>query len=208
MTFTRPFSARACENWSRALIGTLFLLLASRLLGDFMLTGRATDLLLLVGEALVVVLTCLRRPASIVDKRPIVRLVTAMSMTFPLLSKPAQVAPMIPENVATMLLGIGLMVVVGGKMSLGYSFGVLPANRGVMEHGLYRIVRHPIYFGYLLTHIPFLAAHPSGWNAAVLLVGDAALIVRALYEEQTLGRDPQYVRYCQTVKWRIVPGIC
>ena len=107
-----------------------------------------------------------------------------------------------------MLLGIGLMVVVGGKISLGYSFGLLPANRGVMERGLYRIVRHPIYLGYLLTHIPFLAAHPSGWNAAVLLVGDAALIVRALYEEQTLGRDPQYVQYCQTVKWRIVPGIC
>ncbi len=96
----------------------------------------------------------------------------------------------------------------GGKISLGYSFGLLPANRGVMERGLYRIVRHPIYLGYLLTHIPFLAAHPSGWNAAVLLVGDAALIVRALYEEKTLGRDPQYVRYCQTVKWRLVPGIC
>lgn len=208
MTLKTSFSARVCENWSRALIGTLFLLLAWRLLGDFMLTGRATDLLMLVGEALVVVLTCLRRPASIVDRRPLARLVTAVSMTSPLLSKPAQIAPMIPEAAAAMLLGIGLLVVVGGKISLGYSFGLLPANRGVMERGLYRIVRHPIYLGYLLTHIPFLAAHPSGWNAAVLLVGDAALIVRALYEEQTLGRDPQYVRYCQTVKWRIVPGIC
>ena len=208
MTPAPSLSARACETWSRTLIGALFLLLAWRLLGDFMVTGRATDLLLLVGEALVVVLTCLRRPASIVDRRPIVRLVTALSMTCPLLSEPAQVAPMIPEAAATMLLAIGLLIVVGGKMSLGYSFGVLPANRGVMERGLYRIVRHPIYFGYLLTHIPFLAAHPSGWNAAVLLVGDAALIVRALYEEQTLGHDPQYVRYCQTVKWRIVPGIC
>jgi protein-S-isoprenylcysteine O-methyltransferase Ste14 len=204
----KPLSARACENWSRTLVGALFLLLAFRLLGDFILTGRATDLLLLVGEALVVVLTCLRRPASVVDRRPLVRLVTAVAMTFPLLSKPAQVAPMLPEATAAMLLGIGLLVVVGGKISLGYSFGLLPANRGVMERGLYRIVRHPIYLGYLLTHIPFLAAHPSGWNAAVLLVGDAALIVRALYEEQTLGRDPQYVRYCQTVKWRIVPGIC
>jgi len=208
MTLKTSLSARACENWSRALVGALFLLLAFRLLGDFMLTGRATDLLLLVGEALVVVLTCLRRPASVVDKRPLVRLVTAVSMTFPLLSKPAQVVPMLPEATAAMLLGVGLLVVVGGKLSLGYSFGLLPANRGVMERGLYRIVRHPIYLGYLLTHIPFLAAHPSGWNAAVLLVGDAALIVRALYEEQTLGRDPQYVRYCQTVKWRIVPGIC
>jgi protein-S-isoprenylcysteine O-methyltransferase Ste14 len=190
------------------MVGALFFALAWRLLDDFLLTGRATDLLLLVGEALVVVLTCLRRPASVVDRRPIVRLVTAVSMTSPLLSQPSSSAPLIPEATAAMLLGIGLLVVVGGKMSLGYSFGLLPANRGVMERGLYRIVRHPIYLGYLLTHIPFLAAHPSGWNAAVLLAGDAALIVRALYEEQTLGRDPQYIRYCQTVKWRIVPGIC
>lgn len=208
MTLTPKLSARACENWSRVMVGALFFLLAYRLLNDFLATGRATDLLLLVGESLVVVLTCLRRPASVVDRRPMVRIVTAVSMAFPLLSKPASTAPLIPEAMAAMLLGLGLMVVVGGKMSLGCSFGLLPANRGVMERGLYRIVRHPIYLGYLLTHIPFLAAHPSGWNAAVLIAGDAALIVRALYEEETLGRDPQYVRYCQTVKWRLVPGIC
>lgn len=208
MSFLPTLSPRACDNWSRILVGALFFTLAWRLLGDFMLTNRATDLLLLVGEALVVVLTCLRRPASIVDRRPVVRLVTAVSMTFPLLSQPSHVAPIIPEAAAATLLGLGLLVVVGGKISLGYSFGLLPANRGVMERGLYRLVRHPIYLGYLLTHIPFLAAHPSGWNAAVLLAGDAALIVRALYEEETLGRDPQYVRYCQAVKWRLLPGIC
>jgi protein-S-isoprenylcysteine O-methyltransferase Ste14 len=203
-----PLSPRTCENLSRVLVGALFLTLAWRLLGDFLETNRATDLLLLVGEALVVVLTCLRRPASVVDRRPAVRLVTAVSMTLPLLSQPAQVAPILPEAAAATLLGLGLLIVVGGKISLGYSFGLLPANRGVMERGLYRVVRHPIYLGYLLTHIPFLAAHPTGWNAAVLLIGDAALIVRALYEEETLGLDPQYVRYCQAVKWRLVPGIC
>ena len=208
MTFESPLSPRWSETCSRIMVGGLFFALAWRLLGDFLETSRATDLLLLVGEALVVVLTCLRRPASVVDRRPLVRLVTAVSMMFPLLSKPAHVAPIIPEAAAAMLVGVGLLVVVGGKISLGYSFGLLPANRGVMERGLYRFVRHPIYLGYLLTHIPFLAAHPSGWNAAVLLAGDAALIVRALYEEETLGRDPQYVRYCQSVKWRLVPGIC
>jgi len=208
MTLRPSLSAQACENWSRILVGGLFLALTWRLLGDFLATGRATDLLLLVGEALVVVLTCLRRPASIVDKRPIVRFITAVSMTSPLLSRPAQIAPIISEATAAMLLGIALLIVVGGKISLGYSFGTLPANRGVMQGGLYRLVRHPIYLGYLLTHIPFLAAHPSAWNVAVLLTGDAALILRAFYEEQTLGRDPQYVQYCQTVKWRLVPGIC
>ena len=208
MTHPTPLSARACENWSRFLVGALFFALAWRLLGDYMETGRATDLLLLVGESLVVVLTCLRRPASVVDRRPTVRFVTAVSMTLPLLSEPARIAPIIPEAAAATLLAFGLLVVVGGKISLGCSFGLLPANRGVMERGLYKVVRHPIYLGYFLTHIPFLAAHPSGWNATVLLLGDAALIVRALYEEQTLGRDPQYVRYCQTVKWRLMPGIC
>ena len=208
MTFAPAPPPRTSENMSRVLVGALFLTLAWRLLGDFLETNRATDLLLLVGEALVVVLTCLRRPASVIDRRPVVRVVTAMSMTLPLLSQPARVAPLLSETVAAMLLGLGLLIVVGGKMSLGYSFGLLPANRGVMERGLYRVVRHPIYLGYLLTHIPFLAAHPSGWNAAVLLIGDAALIVRALYEEETLGLDPQYVRYCQTVKWRLLPGIC
>jgi protein-S-isoprenylcysteine O-methyltransferase Ste14 len=208
MTLEHRLSPRTCENLSRLLVGALFFTLAWRLLGDFLETNRVTDLLLLVGEALVVVLTCLRRPASVVDRRPVVRLVTAVSMTLPLLSQPARITPILPEAAAATLLGLGLLIVVGGKMSLGYSFGLLPANRGVMERGLYRIVRHPIYLGYLLTHIPFLAAHPSGWNATVLLIGDAALIVRALYEEETLGRDPQYVRYCQSVKWRLLPGIC
>lgn len=208
MTLAPSPSAAARENASKILIGALFTLLAWRLLGDFLTTSRPTDLLLLVGEALVVVLICLRRPASIVDGRPIVRLVTIVSMAFPLMTRPAQLAPIIPEAAAAMLLGIGLLVVMGGKISLGYSFGLLPANRGVMQNGLYRIIRHPIYLGYLLTHIPFLAAHPSGWNFVVLLAGDAALVVRAFYEEQTLGRDPQYVRYCETVRWRLVPGIC
>jgi protein-S-isoprenylcysteine O-methyltransferase Ste14 len=156
----------------------------------------------------VVVLTCIRRPATIVDRRPMVRFVTMVSMLAPLMLRPAQDTAIVPEAYATILVGVGLIIVVAGKISLGCSFGLLPANRGVMERGLYRVVRHPIYLGYLLTHIPFLAAHPSAWNLGLLLVGDTTLLVRALFEEQTLGRDPQYVRYCQNVKWRLVPGLC
>jgi protein-S-isoprenylcysteine O-methyltransferase Ste14 len=167
-----------------------------------------TDLLLLIGEVLVIVFTCVRRPAITVDRRPMVRVVTLLSMMTPLLLRPSRNAAIVPEAYATILVGLGLIVVVAGKISLGCSFGLLPANRGVMERGLYRVVRHPIYLGYLLTHVPFLAAHPSTWNVLLIVVGDSLLFVRALYEEQTLGRDPQYVRYCQHVKWRLVPGVC
>jgi protein-S-isoprenylcysteine O-methyltransferase Ste14 len=204
--------SRVLGDWSdalsRVLVCALFLGLAGRLLDDYVKTHRTTDLLLLIGEALVVVLTCLRRPATVVDRRAIVRCVTMLSMVSPLLFRPAQNAALIPEQYAALLTAVGLVVVVAGKISLGCSFGLLPANRGVMERGLYRLVRHPIYLGYLMTHIPLLAAHPSLWNLIVLLAGDLALIARALYEEQTLGQDPQYARYCKTVKWRIVPGVC
>jgi protein-S-isoprenylcysteine O-methyltransferase Ste14 len=196
------------ETWSKVVIAGLFFALAWRLGDDFMRTGRPTDLLLLIGEGLVVILTCLRRQATAVDRRILVRLVTVASMVAPMLVKPVSGAGLISEASAVALAGLGLIIVIGGKISLGYSFGLLPANRGVMERGMYRIVRHPIYLGYLMTHVPFLAAHPSAWNAAVFIAGDCALIVRAFYEEQTLRRDPKYVRYCETVKWRLVPGVC
>ena len=196
------------EFASKVLVAGLFMALTWRFGSDFVETFRATDLLLLVGAALVVILTCLRRSARMVDRRFAVRIVTFQSLLLPLLVVPAQNTGLLTEAAAVPLTALGLAIVVGGKISLGRSFGTLPANRGVMQGGLYRIVRHPIYLGYIVTHIPLLAAHPSIWNLAVLIAGDAALVVRALYEEETLGRDPQYVRYCQSVKWRLVPGIC
>ena len=48
---------------------------------------------------------------------------------------------------------IGLVLVVVGKMALGRSFGIVPANRGVVVRGPYTLVRHPIYTGYLITHV-------------------------------------------------------
>jgi protein-S-isoprenylcysteine O-methyltransferase Ste14 len=126
----------------------------------------------------------------------------------PLLIRPGAVGGLIPEIVAAVISAIGLIIVIAGKLSLGCSFGLLPANRGVIEGGMYRLIRHPIYLGYLLNHFPYLLSHPSAWNAAVLVAGDTALIVRAFYEEQTLSLDPQYARYRETVRWRLVPGVC
>jgi protein-S-isoprenylcysteine O-methyltransferase Ste14 len=45
----------------------------------------------------------------------------------------------------------------------------MPANRGVVSSGLYRLVRHPIYMGYLITHAGFLLANPTVWNIGMLL---------------------------------------
>jgi protein-S-isoprenylcysteine O-methyltransferase Ste14 len=196
------------ELSSRAAIGGLFMLFAWHLGGDFIRTGRPTDLLLLICEGLVVVLTLFRRRAAAVDQRLIARVITITSMLTPMLVRPTSDGGLISETVAASIGAIGLLIVIGGKLSLGYSFGLLPANRGVIDRGLYRIVRHPIYLGYLITHLPFLAAHPTKWNLLIFITGDVALIIRTFYEERTLLLDPIYRRYQKVVRWRLLPGVC
>jgi protein-S-isoprenylcysteine O-methyltransferase Ste14 len=68
-------------------------------------------------------------------------------------------------------------------------------------------VRHPIYTGYLLSHVAFACAYPTPWNLAILAATDAALVVRALYEERVLGTDRTYQAYCSRVAWHLVPGV-
>ena len=90
---------------------------------------------------------------------------------------------------------------------MGRSFGIVPANRGVVVGGPYNIVRHPIYAGYLLTHAAALTAYPSRWNVIVVVGGDIALVVRALAEERVLSADRDYQVYCGRVAWHLVPGV-
>jgi protein-S-isoprenylcysteine O-methyltransferase Ste14 len=192
---------------ARVIIVALFSMMAIRIGNDFLETGRLTGLLLLASELLVVVLTLFRRATSIVDRSVRARVLTTLSMIGPPLVRPASVAALAPEMVAVLMSALGLMVVIGGKISLGRSFGLIPANRGIVSTGMYRLVRHPIYLGYLITHVGFLIANPTIWNAMTLVGADAALLIRAVCEEQTLAKDSAYQEYREHVRWRVVPGL-
>ena len=204
---SRPEIEQLADLVARAVIVLLFSMMAVRFAGDFLATGRVTGLLLLVSEALVVVLTVVRRSAAAVDRSARARLLTVLSMLGPPLLQPAHVAALLPQTLTVAASAAGLAIVIAGKLTLGRSFGLMPANRGVVSSGIYRIVRHPIYLGYLITHVAFLVATPSAWNIAALFAADAALLARAVCEEQTLSRDERYRTYQQTVRWRVCPGI-
>ena len=73
--------------------------------------------------------------------------------------------------------------------------------------GAYRVIRHPIYLGYLLTHVAFLMANASAWNALALGTADAALLIRVHLEEKTLTTDDRYRRYVRLVPWRMIPKV-
>ena len=198
---------RLADIAARAAIIVLFSLMAARFGADFLKTGRMTGLLLLVSEMLVVVLTVVRRSAAAVDRSLRARLLTTLSMLGPPLLQPAEVAAILPQAFTVAASVAGLAIVIAGKITLGRSFGLMPANRGVVSSGIYRVVRHPIYLGYLITHVAFLLATPSAWNIAALVAADAALLLRAVCEEQTLSRDSRYRAYQQIVRWRVCPGL-
>ena len=193
---------------ARLTVGALFTLLSVNLFADYMRTGHITGLLLLVGESLVVVLTIVRRRAITVDRSAAAAIMTTVSLAGPVMLRATDGQGAIAnDHVTALLSAIGLLLVVAGKMALGRSFGVVPANRGVVIRGPYSLVRHPIYTGYLITHAAFMIAHPTGWNISVILIADTALIVRALMEERILSADLSYQQYCRRVGWHLVPGV-
>jgi protein-S-isoprenylcysteine O-methyltransferase Ste14 len=192
---------------ARATIVSLFTLLSVNLLADFMRTGRVTGLMLLAGESLVVVLTIVRRRARLVDRSVVAAVLTTVSLVGPPLVRATETAPLIGDAATVILSALGLGLVVVGKMALGRSFGLVPANRGIVVRGPYTFVRHPIYTGYLVTHVAFLIAHPTPWNAGVFIVADIALVLRALMEDRILSADMEYQQYCRRVEWHLVPGV-
>jgi protein-S-isoprenylcysteine O-methyltransferase Ste14 len=101
----------------------------------------------------------------------------------------------------------GLIVQLAAKLTLRRSFGAVAANRGVKVGGPYRLVRHPMYAGYLMTHIGFLLTNPSAWNALAYSVCTIAQIGRILAEERLLTADGKYRDLAASVRYRLVPGV-
>jgi protein-S-isoprenylcysteine O-methyltransferase Ste14 len=197
---SRDFAARTS-------VGALFVLLSMNVLADFRHTHHLTGLLLLASEGLVVVLTIVRRPTTMVDRSTLARVTAVVSTFGPPFLRIGGAPSLLPDAVTAAVSAAGLCLVITGKLTLGRSFGIVAANRGVVDGGPYILVRHPIYTGYLITHVAFLFAHPSATNIALVIAADTALIVRALVEERTLVLDERYRTYCSRVAWHFVPGV-
>jgi protein-S-isoprenylcysteine O-methyltransferase Ste14 len=97
------------------------------------------------------------------------------------------------------------------KFFLGRSFGLLPAQRGLVINGPYRVVRHPICFRCLIGpvgHAGFLLANFSRRNFAVLAVPYVAQVHRIRREEAVLAAtSSDYRNDQQRVRWRLLPFI-
>ncbi len=119
-----------------------------------------------------------------------------------------------PESASTSLVVGGELVTVAfavwlfvAVLALGRCFGVLPEARGLVTHGPYRYVRHPVYLGELGAAGGLVIAAPTAWNAGVLGVFLAAQAVRMRLEERALAAEfPEYADYAARTP-RLVPRL-
>ncbi|MDE0884966.1 MAG: DUF1295 domain-containing protein [Myxococcota bacterium] len=162
------------------------------------------SLLLLASEGIVVIFVLIRRPTELISDRPWDWFI-AVAGTFLALAVGPGGAPLVTAAVAAPLLVLGVAIHTGAKLSLRRSFGIVAAARGVMDKGLYRLVRHPMYAGYFLTHLGYLLLAPSIWNLVVYMTVWLFLGARILAEERMLLKDPEYSAYAERVRWRVVP---
>jgi protein-S-isoprenylcysteine O-methyltransferase Ste14 len=102
---------------------------------------------------------------------------------------------------------VGGIVVISAFLSLNRSFGIAPENRGIQTRGIYRIVRHPMYFGYVLTETGFIIDNPSLFNMLIFAMATFFLILRIRSEEQLLRKDGTYRRYIRNTSWRLLPFV-
>jgi methanethiol S-methyltransferase len=78
---------------------------------------------------------------------------------------------------------------------------------GLQIVGPYRVVRHPIYLGWMLM---VFGVPDMTWTRFVFAtVSSAYLVVAIPFEERSLVETfgSAYVDYQQTVRWRVVPGV-
>ena len=111
-----------------------------------------------------------------------------------------------------LLAGLWIGFKLYGKLALGRSFGIVAANRGVVSSGPYRLVRHPIYLGYLVTHAGFLLSNMSARNVLVYAAAGGGREERKrqraleLIESTDFGTSDWFVGAMKGVIARIAPA--
>lgn len=165
------------------------------------------SLLAFLSETAIIVFVVIRRPTEKISTDHGEWMLAFAATCAPLMVE--RVAPPFPWllPVILSLQVVGVAASIAAKLALRRSFGIAPANRGLKLTGPYRVVRHPMYGGYLLSHIGFLLASPTVMNIAIYAIGWTAQVRRLLAEERLLSEDPRYREYMGEVRWRLIPGV-
>lgn len=203
-------SSRVRILGTNLLLAVLFALFAYQGLLHWQQTGRLHALIFAAHEAILVILVITRREAVTETRSVKDWFVAVVGSAAPLLQRPITKMPDVIAflgPVALTLQIVGASLTILAALSLGRSYGVVAANRGVKTDGMYRFVRHPIYGSYFIGYLGFFLANPSIRNGAMLALTLIFQVWRAVAEEGVLMHDPEYKEYATRVRRRFIPYV-
>jgi protein-S-isoprenylcysteine O-methyltransferase Ste14 len=170
-------------------------------------TGKPVGLGATLLEAFTALLFVIRRPPLATSARPLAWISASVGAFAMLGARPVAHPDVGPLAAMELVQLAGFAIVLIALGVLGRSFGIVAANRGVKTAGLYSLVRHPAYTGYLVSYLGYVAENPSLRNAILLVAGTAAQLVRMSEEERMLSFDGAYRRYLARVRRRLIPYV-
>lgn len=178
-----------------------------RAAGQWIESPTLTLSLVIIGEVVTLSIYLAARPASTsrVGFIPIVSTLVATFFFYVVILEPG--IALAPLWLTASLQIVAVLWQIASKISLGRSFGLLPANRGIVTHGTYRVVRHPIYLGYFVGHMAFLLASFSSSNLYLFACLYFFQGLRIREEEKVLIQDPAYASYAERTRYRLIPGV-
>lgn len=159
------------------------------------------------GAVLMGLLSLVRFPPTIamVNARSLIS--TMVTVLAPVMMRPENPSVGLIAGCAVVIQLIGVVLTQIARLYLGRRFGLLPANRGIVCVGPFRLVRHPIYAGWLVLALGFLMAFPTVFNLMMVLVSIPFVAWRIALEEKLLLQDPDYQVYCIATPYRLIPGV-
>ncbi len=166
--------------------------------------------LLSVAFLVLVILLYIRRGSATATTRSLpVRIVAmaafALPFAMPFLGNAAH-AGAATLAISSLIITAGLAFTLAALLTLGKSFSIIPQTRKLVVQGPYRLVRHPIYLGEIVTYSGMALAGMSIPKVLVVLLLILCQTYRAIQEEKLLAETfPDYLDYASKTP-AFVPG--
>ncbi len=176
-------------------------------LNQWVLDSNFLNFGIVIHNTLLMIFFLMRRKSLMVSSRFLDWIIPILTLCGAMLLRPAVVDLRSGAVVSVWLQCFGIAGIIFSLLSLGKSFGVVPANRKIVSAGAYRFVRHPLYLSEIMFYTGFVSANPSAKNALLILMIMAGQLYRSISEETLLSIDPFYRSYRKKVRYRFIPGL-
>jgi protein-S-isoprenylcysteine O-methyltransferase Ste14 len=102
---------------------------------------------------------------------------------------------------------VGMLFSLYSLKTLGVSFGIMPQVRTLIQSGPYKVIRHPLYVGEIMTLGGAILTGFSCQKLGIFLLVVAIQSYRAVQEEKLLEAIlPEYSAYKASTR-RFIPGL-